>query len=308
MTSTKQTLPSLRTLFAEGASALRRYKGLIATLYAVQFTVMVVVSMTIASVLTSVFADNPVFDRAVDGDLAALVFVFTDEPYVFVSIVRLAIAAIVGYWLISWFLIGGLNAVLIERPTTKAEVIRQFGNGGIRTLFAYARLTLLSLIPYAIISFALMYGMASAGDDLYYGLSDGEVIRALLPKILPGLVLLLFHVTALDYARIELSRTVGTASRHALWRGYRTAARDWRPLAHMLAYIGFFVAVSLLYVLITSGQPMAGAGGAILLFLVRQLSLMIRFAGKIACAGGQVMYASERAHDKGSKKRLPVIA
>lgn len=301
------TLPSMRTLIVEGMAALRRYKGLAIALYAIQFASALVLTWAVSAMFAMAFADQPMFDLAVDGDVAALVFLLTDEPYVFTAILYLVSATVIGYWLLSWFLIGGLNAVLVERPDSRGDVTRQFGIGGARTFFAYARLTLLSLIPYAIISAILMYGMSSGADDLRYGLTLWDVFSTLVPRLAPGLLLLLLHLTAVDYARIELSRTIGLASRHALWRSYRAIVSDWRPIAHVLAYIGFFAAVSLVYVLATQGSPMHGAFGAIALFVMRQLLSIVRFAGKLICAGGQVVYLDARNHDQQPKKRLPVV-
>ena len=303
----KNSLPSIGVLAAEGLAALRRYKGLAIVLYGVQFVVALMLTWAISRMLAAAFADQPMFDLAVDGDVAALIFLITDEPFVFTSILYAIVATALGYWLLSWFLIGGLNAVLVERPDTRGEVLKQFGQGGVRTYFAYARLTLLSLIPYAVISGVLMYGMSSAADDLRYGLTFGDVFFALMPRLLPGLLLLLLHMTAIDYARVELSRTIGLASRHALWRAYRTIGSDWRPVVHILGYVGFFAAISLLYVLITNGAAMPGAAGAIGLFIIRQCLSAIRFAGKLVCAGGQVVYADARNHDRQPKKRLPVV-
>ena len=305
--SEKPTLPSLRELWTEGFAALRRYKWLALALYGVQLAIAVLFMWAATSMLAAAFAERPIFDRAVEGDVAALVFVVLDEPYVFWALVCTAMATAFGYSLLSWYLIGGLNAVLVERAASKAEVIRHFGTGGTRTYFAYARLALLSIIPYILIAFVTMYGLSSAADDMYYGLSFGDVFWALTPKLFPGLVLLLIHQTAIDYARIELTRTIGLTSRHALWRAYRSVTSDWRPLVHVLAYVGFFALATAFYVFVTQGAAMAGAGGAILLFAIRQVLLLVRFAGKLVCMGGQVVYASRRAKDATPKKRLAVV-
>lgn len=301
-------LPSMGRLITEGMSAVRRYKGLAIALYTAQLVTALILTWAISSMLAAAFADQPMFDMAVDGDVAALIFLIVDEPWVTTSILYAVIATTIGYWLVSWYLLGGLNRVLVERPSARGDVVKQFGIGGARTFFGYARLTLLSLVPYAVISGVLLYGLSSASDELRYGLTFGDVFWAVVPRIAPGLLLLMLHTTAVDYARVELSRTIGLASRHALWRAYRTIISDWRPLVHVGAYIAFFAIVSWLYVVATQGAPMHGAGGAIVLFLIRQLLSIVRFAGKLTCAGGQVVYADARNRDDRPKKRLPVVA
>lgn len=299
--------PSLGYMITGGARALTRYKGLFITLYLVQLVIAGLATWTASIMLATVFAQRPVFDQAVAGDLAALIFVTTDEPYIFISIAWLALAAVFGYAIVSWYLIGGLNAVLIQAPDKRGEVVKHFGAGGARTFYAYARLFLLSLLPYAVIAGVFLFGLSRAAGELAYGLDFGDIAAALVPKLAPAFLLLLIHLVALDYARIELSRTIGLASRHAFLRGYKAVLTDWRPLAHVLAYIAFFGLVSTVYVYATLGHAMAGAFGAVALFFIRQLFLIIRYLGKMTCAAGQVVYAKQHARDDRPKQRLPVV-
>jgi hypothetical protein len=304
----RRALPALGQLITGGARAVTRYKGLFITLYLVQLVIAGLVAWTASKVLATVFAHSPVFDQAVAGDLASLIFVITDQLYVFASILFLALGAVLGYAILSWYLIGGLNAVLLTAPDKRGEVARCFGAGGARTFYAYVRLFLLSLVPYGIIASLFLFGLSSAADDLAYGLTFGDVAAAVLPKLSPALFLLLIHLTVLDYARIELSRTIGLASRHAFFRAYKTVLTDWRPLAHVLTYIAFFALVSTIYIYATQGHAMAGALGAIALFVIRQLFLVVRYLGKMTCASGQIVYANQRASDDRPRQRLPVMS
>ncbi len=288
MTSKK---PSLHAMIFEGAGVLRRYPGLCAALYAVQFFVALLVGWMASNILAAAFAEQPLFDQAVDGDFAALVFVISDAPEVLASIFWMAAFTIVGYAVLSWFLIGGLNATLIQRPTGRRAVAGAFGTGGAVTFFAYLRLALVSLIPNLVILGVLAWGFGNASDSLRYGLTGGDVARALIPNLLPAAVLIWIHQSAVDYARLELSQHAPLSSTRALLRCYRTVLTDWRPLVHLLLYVVFFVVVSLVFVALFQGRPMAGTAGAILIFAIRQLVALLRFGGKMVCAAGQAVYA-----------------
>jgi hypothetical protein len=235
-----------------------------------------------------------VLDDAVDGDFAALVFVLVDEADVFVHIAWVAIGAVIAYAALSWLLVGGLNAVLCERPRGRREVAARFGAGGAAAFLPYLRLALLSLIPYFVCLLALGIGLGAVSDDLQYGLTVGDMLGALAPALAPGLVLIVITAAAVDYARIELVRDPDIASWRALARGFATVlSRPW-PLLHVALYYAFFALITALYVTGTLGAEMAGAGGAVALLAIRQLVSALRFAGKIALVGGQVEHRRPR--------------
>jgi hypothetical protein len=284
----------------EGIGALRRYPGLAISLYAAQLVTSLIFAWAAARMLATVFARQPLFDQAVDGDLAALIFVLRDSPEVFTSIFWAGVATVLGYTVLSWYLVGGLNAVLIQRPGERREVAATFGAGGAVSFFAYARLWLLCVAPYAVIVGALLFGMSRASDGALHYLTVSDVAWALIPRLAPGAVLLWLQVTAVDYARIELSREPGLAARHALVRGYRMVFTDWRPLVHLLLYVAWFVAITWVLVLFTQGRAMPGAAGAMAIVAIRQVVAIVRFCATIVTAGGQVVYAvlRARAHDE----------
>lgn len=276
----------------EGVRALGRYPGLVACLYAAQLATAALAGWLATRVLAAVFADKPLFDRVVDGDVVALVFALRQWPEVFVSLAWLGAGAVLVHAALSWYLVGGLNATLLARPASRREVAATFGTGGAVTFFAYMRLALLCLIPHSILAGLLLMGLDRAGDALGLALSAGDVARALTPVLLPALLLLWIHWAAIDYARLELSRARARSATRALWRGYRTVLADWRPLAHLGLYAAWFAGVTAAYVLATRGSAMHGASGAVLLFALRQVVAMLRFGGAIVCAGGQAAYAA----------------
>lgn len=290
--------PSIGALVKEGMSALRRYPGLVVSLYVVQLVVSLLFAWAATSMLGAVFAQQPLFDEAVDGDLAALIFVVRDSPEVFTSILWAGVATVLGYMVLSWFLVGGLNAVLIQRPVERREVAATFGTGGASTFYAYARLALLCLAPYVIILSILVFGLGRAADNMLYGLTVSDVVWTVIPRVLPGTVLLWLQVTVVDYARIELSREPGLPAWRALGRGYRMVFTDWRPLVHLLLYVGWFVAITWVFVLLTQGRAMSGAAGALTILIIRQGVAIMRFCGAMVCAGGQVVYAVLRARGR----------
>ena len=288
---------SIVAMLGAGVAGLRRYPGLWLALYIVQFAAAGLAAWIMARILAAEFGLSPVFDDAVAGDFPSLAFVLTDNASTFASLAMVGAAAAAGYAILSWYLIGGANAVLLQRPGTGHEVTHCFGAGGAATFFAYARLALWSLIPHALAIVAISVALSVVGDDLRYAVTGGDLAGQLVPALLPGAVLFWINVTVIDYARIELSRRAVANESLAAWRAilgaYRAILTDRRPLLHVLVYILFFAAISAVYVCF--GSPSAGVAGAIALFVIRQLSLATRFAGKIVCAAGQVALAGSRA-------------
>lgn len=282
--------PSLLVMVTAGASALRRYPGLVVSLYGLQLVAAGLAGVIMASILAVFFAGEPMFDRAVAGDFHALVVIVSHHAEVLASLLWVGIGAVAVYMVLSWFAIGGLNATLIDAPTSRRDVTRTFGAGGAATFFAYLRLALLSLLPYLIALIVLAVGMARGARDVDEWLTMGDLLRSMVPALLPGVLLLWVSQTAIDYARLVLSNERGLASWRAFVRGYRLIFTDYRPLLHVLFYALVFVATTMVYAAATQGHAMAGAAGAIALFLIRQLVLGIRFSAKIACMAGQAAY------------------
>jgi hypothetical protein len=287
----RDTGPGIGQMLAAGVRALRSYPGLTATLYGVQFLLSAVAAWIMASALAAAFARQPLFDRAVEGDRLAQFLLLRDNPSLALALVAVGVGAAVIYAAVSWFLAGGLNATLIERPTGRRLVAERFGAGGAATFFAYARLWLFCLLPYGVATAVLVVGVGYALDDLRRALSLGEALGILAPTILPAVLLAWVTATAAAYARIDLTRSGQGAAHRALLHGYRLVATRPRALAHALLYCVVWLAITLLLAVVTADQPMLGAAGALWLFFLRQVTAALRFAAKLALIGGQVELA-----------------
>ena len=290
---------SIRNMLAAGLCGLRRYRGLWLSLYLLQFTIAGLVSLVIARILVAELGKSPLLDRAVDGEFTALIFVLTNNPDVWAAALLIGSGAVCGYIVLSWYLIGGANTVLLRQPGTGHEVTHCFGSGGAATFYAYFRLALWSLLLYLVTGAAVGVGLAIGGKDFLDALTGYELAGRLIPPLIPGIVLFWLNVTAVDYARIELSRRAIAAEKlsslRALLGAYRAIFSDRRPLLHVLVYAGYFAGVSVVYVALVQGLPMAGAAGALALFVVRQMVLAVRFAGSVVCTAGQVALAGSPA-------------
>lgn len=284
--------PTLHSALRDGVRALRRYTGLALMLYLVQLGVAAIGGLVIARVLASLFADNLLFDQAVEGDAAALITFVRVNAELLPGLVWIGSTAVATYALVSWFLVGGLVAVLLDRPRDRRSTVATFGAGGAVTFFPYARLALWCIVPYIAIGFAALAGLAIAADAIESAITGSAFVGALALALAPALVLLLCQYTAVDYARLELSRHPGTAAWRAFLRGYRQIFSRWRPLVHALIYHLLFAAVTVLLIVITWDRPMLGASGAVWLLVIRQLAAMTRFAGKFVLVGGQVELTS----------------
>lgn len=282
----------LSKMISRGAHVLRRYPGLVGTLYAIQFAVAFGAGWVMTRILATAFANQPLFDAAVDDDTVALVTVIAAKPTVFASVAWVGIGALGLYAVLSWFLSGGLIATLLETPRGRRETARCFGAGGASTFLAYARLGLLSVIPYGIALVVAGFGLDRASDGLIYALDVGDVAGALIPNLAPAAIILWIAFTAVDYARIDLSRYPEQSSARALLRGYKRVFTTRWPLVHVLMYYLAFIAISLVFLAATVDRPMAGVGGALGLFAIRQITSMIRFAAKVVLVGGQVELAA----------------
>ena len=110
-----------------GGRDLSEYTGMVLALFLVQVIVTAGVWIVIARVLISAFAGRPVFDDAVDGDLVAWLEVVRDHREVFQAIGWIVVGAAIAWATISWFLVGGVLAVLTERPRGRRETARCTG-------------------------------------------------------------------------------------------------------------------------------------------------------------------------------------
>ena len=98
-----------------GARAVSRYTGMVLALWVTQALVTGAAIVGIAQTLAAALADRPLLDAAVDGDLVALLELMSALPELLWASIW-TIVAIVLLWVVaSWFLAGGVIAVLGER-------------------------------------------------------------------------------------------------------------------------------------------------------------------------------------------------
>lgn len=75
----------------------------------------------------------------------SLLIVIRNAPAVVAAVTWVVIGAVVAWLVWSWFLTGGVLAVLTERPRGRLDTARCFGGGGATHFFVFARLGVLSL-------------------------------------------------------------------------------------------------------------------------------------------------------------------
>lgn len=269
---------------------LIRHRWLALALYAVQWALSAAVGFIVAIALGSAFARRPLFDEAVAGDgLFAVFATLRAEPFLIASLICTMLMAAAVYGALSWFLKGGLIAVLLDSGSSSERVAtaRRFGAGGAATFWAYVRLALWSCIPYSVVAVVLGLGLGPAIAGLAQQMDMAEASRGILLAAVPGLLLGLVVRTAMDYARIDLSRHTDLAAWRALLRSFRFVMTHPAALLHWLAYAALVLGATAGYLALARHQPMAGAAGAGFWFLLRQLVSSIRFALHVLLIAGQ---------------------
>jgi hypothetical protein len=278
---------ALGTLARSTVWPLRHTPGVLITLYGIQLALSSAAAFAIARILTAAFARYPVFDDAVNGDVLALIAVVREEPGAFVASTWVVLMVVAIYAVLSLFLTGGLIALLVARDPSESrrEVAWRFGAGGAATLFPYTRLALMGLLLYAAGVILVWIGAAPVLDSLETATSLTPLLYRALARATPGLLVLLITRTVLDYARIELSRRDKLAAWRALGRGFALVFRHPWPIAHMLAYVIVFGAITAV------AWDLAGAVGVLALFGIRQLAAAGRFVARVVTLSGQVAIA-----------------
>ena len=294
--------PGVRSLLHAGARALREHWQLFASLYLIQLLASAGAAWIMARILAGAWSHGPLLERAQAGDVPALVFMLRSTPEVFVAMFWVAAGAIAAHGVLSWYLAGGLNAVLLTSHSVRVRdrrgAMRRFGAGGAVTFLAYARLALLSLVAWLLIALIAAGGVYLLRERIEHALTPGQLLNALLPALALPAALCWLHVTATAYARIDLSQRALTpyapemrlSAARSLLGAYRLALTHRQLLLHVLLYALWFAAVSALYAGVTVGRPWTGAAGALGLLVLRQAAALLRGAGAFILAGGQVAF------------------
>ena len=280
--------PTLGVMLRAGGRSLRRFPGMVLVLYAIQLVLSAGTALLFAVLLHGAFGDRPMFDRAMDGDLSALVICVLAEPELLRTLLWIGVASVIGYSVVSWFLSAGLIAVLLDAPSRRREVLRWFGSAGAANFFPFLRLSLWSALPQVVVLVVAVVGLGFVRYQLEHAFDARASLEALAVGLSPALLLHWIVATAIDYARIDLVRHPGMSSLRGLLRGFRAVTHNRLTLVHTALYGLVFAGASAAYGWMTVGGAMTGL---IALILVRQLVGLVRFAAHVALIAGQVELA-----------------
>jgi hypothetical protein len=281
----------LRDLVGAGPRAVSRYTGTLLSVFVVQSLVAAACMLGIALVLSTAFAHLPMFDEAVDGDLVALIYCIRWGRASFVAVGGIVFAAVVLWQLATWFLVGGLNGVLAQRPEGRGDTARCFGASGAATYLTYARLAACSLPGWVLVLFVWGTGMGAIESRIRYALTLPQLLGPIALASLPALLLLHFLWTVTDYARAELTLRHDTHDPGVIATYLRTLVYVIRrPVTLIHGALGWivFLLVTTAYAYLAQGHPMYGTEGAITLFVARQGVALLRTATRFGILAGQI--------------------
>jgi len=281
----------LGDLIGAGPRAVSRYTGTLLTVFVTQSIIAAGCMIAVALVLAQAFSHLPMFDEAVDGDLVALVYCLRYGKPSLVATGGIVFGAIVLWQLASWFLVGGLNGVLAQRPEGRGETARCFGASGATTYLTYARLAMCSLPGWVVVLFVFGTCTTLVSNRITYALTIPELLGPLVIAALPALLLLHFLWTVSDYARAELTLRHDTHDPGVVATYLRTLAYVIRrPVTLVHGALGWlvFALVTAAYAYLAQGHPMYGAEGAVTLFVARQGVSLLRMATRVGILAGQI--------------------
>ena len=296
MTEPEPTAP-LWPLVTAGWSALARYTGTLLVLFVAQLVLTGTTIFAMAHVLAAAFDRLPYFDRAVDGDITAWIYLLRNHREVFIAVGWLGLGTVLMWRVASWFLEAGTLGVLGERPDGRVATARCFGGSGASGFLPLLRLSLVTLPSYLLVAMVLGLGLDAVSARLEYALSPSQLGGWLAVGMAPALVLLHVLWTISDYARAELvlrrdSHQLSVMA--AYGRAIAFVLRRPRTLAHAALCWLLVIAVALAYAAAAHGHPMAGGDGAIALLIVRQGVVLAQLAVRFATTAGQVALTRQR--------------
>lgn len=287
----------LGDLIGAGPRAVSRYTGTLLAVFVAQSIVAAACMIAVALVLVQAFSHLPMFDEAVDGDLVALVYCLRYGKPSLVATGGIVFGAIVLWQLASWFLVGGINGVLAQRPEGRGGTARCFGASGATTYLAYARLALCSLPGWVLAMFVFGTSASLVGSRLEHALTVPELLGPLAVATLPAAILLHFLWTVADYARAELTLRHDTHDPGVVATYLRTLAYVIRrPVTLVHGALGWFLfaLITAAYAYLSQGHPMYGAEGAVTLFVARQGVSLLRMAIRVGILAGQIELGRSR--------------
>ena len=278
----------LSTMYAASVAAVRGRLGTVATLYGANLAFGLAYTFFAAMLLSSQFSLHPLFDRAVGGDATALATCLREARGTSAALVWTGIALALVYFVVSEYLAGGLLERLRDaEPVSRAEARRRFGAGAVAHLGRFLRLWVWSWTLWIPALVLLGIGAAVGGSGIAEAVDAGPVVGKLIAWLLPGLLVTAWASAAGDFARLIAVREPGVAPRRLWVRAMKLVVRQPAAAIHFVTYVAAWLFASGVYVLVTLGHPFAGAGAALVLFVLRQLLIFVRVALRVGAFGGQ---------------------
>jgi hypothetical protein len=284
-------------LIRAGGRAVSRYTGTVLALFVTQGLVAAVAIVTLAQIFAAEFATRPVFDKGVDGDLVSLIECLRDAPHILWAAGWTVLGVVLLWMVASWFLVGGVLAVLAERPDGRAATARCFGAGGANTFLSFVMLQILSLVAYLPALFVLGFGLAWGLEKVEYALTVGDLVWSIGLGALPGLLALVLAGTIVDYARVELALRKSSHELGAIGAFVRAVGFViTHPVTLLHSLLGWLVAIALGlgYAWLAHGRALLGGSGALTILVIRQGLSLLRIAVKVGVLGGQVELGQTR--------------
>jgi hypothetical protein len=302
MTASNRSVDSLnvapRDLLRIGIAATGRYTGTLFSVFVVQTLVGLVCLVGIAEILAATFAHRPLFDEGVRGDLVAIIWAVRSGASALIASAWL-VAGILMLWAVaSWFLVGGINAVLIAQPQGRAATAKQFGAGGAATFLSYGALAVFTAPLLLAVTFVFIACAGVAAPRLQFALTVPQMIGPLALAFIPALLLLVILWTIVDFARLDLSRyhdSHDLSALRSLFRAARYVITHPRSWIHVVVGWLLWGAIGLGYSYVVYGRTMLGTEGALALYVIRQGVQLLRLSVKFGIMAGQATLDEKRA-------------
>jgi hypothetical protein len=279
---------TLSEMLAAGTRAVSRRLALVAGLWGVGFAAALAYTFAAGMLLSGAFSSTPGFDRGVDGDLIALIGALRERSAVIGGLLWAAVGLALVWFVASQFLAAGaLTRLRDEELVERREAARRFGAGAMAHGARFLALWAWSLVGWIPVLIVLGVGVGAGLRSGRDALAMSEIVGGLVGGAIPAFLLGTWLSLAVDLGRVLLVADPALPARRALWRGLGLALRQPRAVVHFLAYLAAWALVSGLYVLGTMGDGLAGAGGALLLLVLRQLVAFARTALRVGAWAGQ---------------------